>query len=96
MNHLNFLVGVHAKTLQRLDREVMRVAAESPHADFFASKILRPLDLGLAENTVRQKVFYAADKNQVSEPLNKGADVADRSCDADFGIPIQGRGRRYR
>ena len=92
------LAGIHAEFFERLNREIMGVAAESADGDLFAFEILGPFDIRLAENAVRQKVFYAADENQVGEALNVGAHIADRACDADLCVAVQrgGGGDRRR
>src|SRR6266550_2301714 len=63
LDGLNVLARVHAEPLQRLDDEVMRVAAESSDADFLTLEIFGALNIRLAKQAVSQDVFDTSDKN---------------------------------
>ena len=70
----------------------MRITAQSRQAEFLAAQFLGSFDFRLGDDTVREGIFCAGDKNQIGGALGDGAN--DRLAAADGDLTIAAEDRR--
>src|SRR5262245_3988617 len=86
-----YVPGIHARLPQHLDGEVMRVAADTVDADFFALEVLYLFDLWLGQQAMGQEILDAADKDEIRGPLHVGTDDSLAASQGDLCIASQHR-----
>ncbi len=81
----------HARAPERLNREIVGVAADAADGDLLPLNILRPLDISPRKDALRHDVFHAAYKDQVGGSLDIGADVTHPTGQGHLRIAAQHR-----
>ena len=84
-------VGLHVVPAQRLNGEIMRVAADAADADPFALQILRLFDIAAGDQGLGHDIFHPADENHIGGALHIGRDIADAAGHGHLGIAAEQR-----
>ena len=76
-------------TAQRLDREIMSVAADAADRDPFPFEILGSFESSARDQTLGHDIFYPADENHIGGTADVGDDVADTAGQSHLSITAE-------